>query len=185
MMKKVKKELVLQQKIRYTIYVVTLRTMIQKVKRLGRISGERMSGSRNQAAGHCTIRLRCQAYLYFIWKCLRQFCAYETPGQVCSHHQSYQVNKKYVTPLTISISSLRPIGLHIFTWVRPQGHFSRVSTQMSRVRQRSRGNAFLVIAVKTSSPLLPSGRTSPVLGSMISTWAILLPRWTSTSNWQV
>ena len=30
--------------------------------------------------------------------------------------------------------SERPMGLHIFTWVRPQEHFSRVSIQMSRVR---------------------------------------------------
>ena len=39
-----------------------------------------------------------------------------------------------LTPLMMSMSSLRPMGLLIFTWVRPQEHFSRVSIQMSRVR---------------------------------------------------
>ena len=47
---------------------------------------------------------------------------------------SEEMRGKTLTPLTISMSSLRPMGLHIFTWVRPQGHFSRVSTQMSLVR---------------------------------------------------
>ena len=44
----------------------------------------------------------------------------------------------------------------------------RESTQMSRVRYLRSGKASLVMEVNTSSPLLPSGRTSPVSGSMIS-----------------
>ena len=32
------------------------------------------------------------------------------------------------------MSSVRPLGLVIFTWVRPQGQGSRVRVQMSRVR---------------------------------------------------
>ena len=41
---------------------------------------------------------------------------------------------KTFTPRMIIISSERPMGLLIRTWVRPQGQGERSSTQMSRVR---------------------------------------------------
>ena len=51
------------------------------------------------------------------------------------------------------------MGLHIFTWVRPQEHFPGEHTDVpGAVAQQ--GNASLVMEVNTSSPLLPSGSTS-------------------------
>jgi hypothetical protein len=63
------------------------------------------------------------------------------------------------------MSSLRPVTFSIRRNTRAVPGSRRVR---SRVRYRTTGMASLVSEVKTSSPVSPSGSTSPVIGSTTS-----------------
>ena len=63
------------------------------------------------------------------------------------------------------MSSLRPVT---FCMRRIERAVPGISRVRSRVRYRITGHASLVSEVMTSSPISPSGSTSPLAGSMIS-----------------
>ena len=92
------------------------------------------------------------------WKCGA------TPS-VTSTTSSIWVGKTF-TPRMMIMSSLRPVTLSMR---RNAGRaVPGRSAVRSRVRYRMTGMASLVSEVNTSSPVCPSGSTSPPAGSMIS-----------------
>ena len=75
---------------------------------------------------------------------------------------------KIFTPFTLTISSVLPKITSILGYLEPHGHSPGIILERSCVRYLISGAPSLCNVVITISPISPSGRFFPVLGSTIS-----------------